>query len=157
MARPDRPGSAALDASAVIDYIKGENHSHAVSEILRAAELGQLQLVGATILIAEVRSGPRSEPADPAVDHRILTLLQDPRWLYVELDTTVGLQARKLGQELGLKPADAIHLASAVAAEAEVFLTGDRRFPIGAEVEGVWVDHPYQPGGPDLFTPDPHA
>jgi predicted nucleic acid-binding protein len=41
---------------------------------------------------------------------------------------------------------DAIHLASAVAAGADVLMTADKGFPRGRQVEGVWVDEPYEPG-----------
>lgn len=152
MAPPRDPKAIALDASAVIDYIKGENHAAEVSRIFEHVERGEIRLVGATILIAEVRAGPRSEPVEPNADQQIKNLLEDARWHYVELDRIVGFKARQLGQELSLKPADAVHLASAIHGGADVFLTGDNRFPTGTFVEGVWVGHPYYLGDPDLFT-----
>ena len=47
-----------------------------------------------------------------------------------------------------MKNPDAIHLASAAIGGADVLMTWDlKKFPHGQEVDGVWVDEPYIPGG----------
>ncbi|WP_433263298.1 type II toxin-antitoxin system VapC family toxin [Micromonospora vinacea] len=64
----------------------------------------------------------------------------------------VALHARRLAHQYRLKNFDAIHVASAVEADANVFMSADKDFPQGQLIEGVWVDEPYEPGDPPLFS-----
>jgi predicted nucleic acid-binding protein len=64
----------------------------------------------------------------------------------IDFHRGVALRARQYAQQHGLKNYDAIHLASAVDASADVLMTTDKGFPIGQSVDGVWVDQPYAPG-----------
>ena len=62
----------------------------------------------------------------------------------VTLDREVAEGARKLARKHGLHPADAIHLASAIKAQADELLTWDENhFPINTTIEGVAIKLPY--------------
>ncbi len=50
-----------------------------------------------------------------------------------------------------MKNYDAIHLAHAIMAKADVLMTTDKGFPLDTEVDGVWVCEPYYWGEPSLF------
>jgi predicted nucleic acid-binding protein len=152
VARPDRPSTVYLDASAVISAIKGEPGHEPVARVLELAEAGALALVTSTILLVEARGGGLGETADESGERELLAYLDHPAWALVELDRAVALRARRLCLRFGLHNYDAVHLASAIEGRAEVLMTFDKRFPIGSAVEGVWIDRPYPPGGPDLFT-----
>lgn len=124
-----------------------------VDQIIYAARAGSLELYASTMLLVEARGQGREVTVDVALEVKVQELLLQPHWRYVELERTVALKARDLTLTHKLKNADAIHLASAIVAGAEVFMTLDETdFPIGTAVDGVWVDVPYAPGGPDLFT-----
>lgn len=63
----------------------------------------------------------------------------------------VARRSRSYCHSHRLKPYDAIHLASAVAAKADVLMACDTGFPFAQKIEGVYVSLPYAPGGGDLF------
>ena len=64
----------------------------------------------------------------------------------------MAIRARQYAQLHRLRNYDAIHLASAVEARADVLMTWDRDFPHGQTIDGVWIDVPYEPGEPSLFS-----
>ncbi len=66
----------------------------------------------------------------------------------VEVDLLVAKAARSIARQHGLKPVDAIHLATAVRAGADQLLTWDPHFPDGAVLEGVTCVRPHLVGLP---------
>jgi predicted nucleic acid-binding protein len=85
------------------------------------------------------------------LERRILDILDNPRHTPVEFTRTVALRARELALRRGMKNYDAIHLAHAVMARADVLMTADKGFTQDSDVEGVWVCAPYYWGAPTLF------
>ncbi len=61
------------------------------------------------------------------------------------------MKARELALRHGMRNYDAIHLAHAITAGADVLMTTDQGFPLDSAVEGVWVCAPYFWGEPSLF------
>lgn len=155
MARPEDPKTIYLDSSAIISAIKSEPGHEPVTRVLEAAEARRLSLITSTVLLVEVRGSGLGGAAHGEQEAQILARLDSPQVLLVELDRTVALKARRLAQQLGLKNYDAIHLASAIIGGADVIMAFDSDFPFGRQIEGLWVDRPYAPGGPDLFNPGP--
>ena len=152
MARPKAPQILYLDSSALIAAVKAEAGSESIQGILAEIEKGRYTLIASTACLVEVRGGGHREPIDPLVEKRIRGFLEGPRVILVELDRAVGLKAREFAQTLNLKTWDAVHLASAVVGQADVFMTLDLAdFPMDSDVEGVWVTKPYQLDGPNLF------
>jgi len=94
---------------------------------------------------------PRKDPVDEDVERRIIEILDNPRHTLVEFPRSVALKARELALRHGMKNYDAIHLAHAVMAGADVLMTEDKGFPLDTEVEGVWIGEPYFWGTPTLF------
>ncbi len=83
--------------------------------------------VGSTLLVPEVLTKPTRDGADDEID-ALTTLLG--RLDLRPLDEATAALAVGLGASYGLRAADAVHLATAVSAGAERFLTNDRRaFP----------------------------
>lgn len=150
--RPDNPKLIYLDSNTIISVIKSEPGYEPVADILRLAKAGRLVIAISMVSFVEVRGTSRSEPYSAEKDRRALDALDGPHVLTVELARHVALLARKLGFERGLKPYDAVHLASAIEAQADVLMTTDKKFPRGMSVEGVWVDEPYALGDPVLFN-----
>ncbi|KZB86362.1 type II toxin-antitoxin system VapC family toxin [Amycolatopsis regifaucium] len=160
MGRPSSYQKAFLDSSAIIRYFtRGEGWS-SVERIMQANQAGTIALFVSPLLLVEALGQPPASNYDPGVEARVLSFLDSPSLLPIEFDRYTALIARRLVLERGLKTCDAIHLASALSAEADVFLTYDKDdFPIGTQVDDVWVDVPYFPGAhepgsqePDLFS-----
>ncbi|MEH0823428.1 MULTISPECIES: type II toxin-antitoxin system VapC family toxin [unclassified Micromonospora] len=151
MGRPNTPETVYLDSCAFLYVLNGTKGFEPVADLLRIADAGQVTILTSPLILVEVRGAERSAAFDVSRENYVRRLIDNPRLLLVEFDRTVALKARDLTWRYQLKPADAIHLASAVVGGADAFMTFDGDFPCGTNVEGVWVDKPYKHGGPDLF------
>lgn len=158
---PERFGRPYLDSSVYIAAIKGEQgRADVAKRILNDARNGSLQIVGSTFVIAEVLRG-RSEPApltaeqerviDEYVFHDYIT--------WVEVDVSIALESRKLARRHGLKPPDAIHLASAIRGGADQLLRWDDKFRLeeNEKYESVVVCEPHLVGLPEPISGFPEA
>jgi predicted nucleic acid-binding protein len=152
--RPSNFASIYLDSCALIAVFQTEPGSEPIADVLIRAAKDQVKVFASTIILVEVR-GQRKGQADEEIDRKTLDHLRSPSFIYVEASQRVAMRARRYCGQYGLKPMDAIHLASAVEAEAQVMWTLDKGFGavLGTSVEGVWVDQPYEAGQAFLFTP----
>lgn len=151
MARPDSPGVIYLDSNTLCRFIIGED-VETVGRVIEAVDAGEAELIISPLLLVECRGQPRSGPVDEELERRLLGILDNPRHTPVEFTRSVALKARDLALRHGMKNYDAIHLAHAIMAEAEVLMTTDNGFPLKTEVDGVWVGKPYYWGPPTLFA-----
>jgi predicted nucleic acid-binding protein len=95
--------------------------AEAVLVILALCESDHLRLISSEALLFEISRIPDQARKDDAL--AILKLARE----VVELTTKVEALARRLGAS-GLKPLDALHLASASSAKADYFCTCDDKF-----------------------------
>jgi predicted nucleic acid-binding protein len=153
VARPDRPISAYLDACCYIDWATGKDSGPIVESWLIAAQAGQVVLHASTLVLVEARGGSGTEP-NPVAAAKLLTLLSEPYVRLTDVTRRIALMARELtADHPRLKGCDAVHMATAVFAQAGVLLTRNtRHFAAGTVVRGVWVDQPYEYGGPNIFS-----
>ena len=152
MARPSHPQRAYLDACCYIDWAEGKLSCSQVETWLHAARKRQVRLIASTVMFAEAR-GHNNGPHDAAAEQRIRTLLQEPYVSLVDTTRRIGLLARDISVDRPrVKGMDAIHMATAVYADADVFLSRDlKAFIVPEQYRGVWVDEPYEFGGEGLF------
>ncbi len=152
MARPDHPRSVYLDACCYIDWAEGKDSCAEVVTWLRAAHSGKVKIIASTAMFAEARATGNGRP-DHAAEQRIRTLLQEPYVALVDVTRRVGLLARDLAVERPrVKGMDALHLATAIDASADVFLSRDlKAFSTCERYRGVWLEEPYEFGGEGLF------
>lgn len=155
MARPDKPLSAYLDACCYIDWATGKESVTHVESWLLAARAGHVVLHASTLVLVEARGGPGTAP-NPAAAEKLLTLLSEPYIRLTDVTRRVALLAREVtADHPRIKACDAVHMATAAYAQAEVLLTRNtKHFTPGSVVRGVWVDEPYEYGGPNLFSGD---
>jgi len=150
--RPEWPTSVYLDTSALVAAVRKGEYSAQIGRILEQVDQGAIRLFVSPLLYVEALGHSRTEPFDPQAEAKLLATLDSPRVIPVEFSRFVAKRARAYCHNLRLKPYDAIHLASAVVAEAEVLMCCDKGFPLDQTVDRVYVSKPYAPGGPDLFT-----
>lgn len=94
--------------------------------ILRRAEAGQLEIATSSFTLSEVCRRPM-DPTSPALN---LPAFFEQRYIVqIVVDKQIGLKAQSLqvAGVAGLKPADAIHLASALVWSVPVVHTFDRK------------------------------
>lgn len=141
MAKPDSINRALLDASCLIGVIAGEPGFAPLQSLLRAVDREEVTLVESTAILAEVL--PSHPRGDPAKRELILELIESPRTDLVDVTTVIARHAAAFRVEYNLKTWDAIHLATAVVGHVDVIFVRDSSFPIGQQIEGVYVSEPY--------------
>lgn len=142
-----------LDSSVYISAIKGEGAEPGRGElsarILDLGQRGECIVVGSVFVYAEVikdRGQPRlTEEQEEKIDR----FLGQEFITWVEVDFPLAKKARGLARDLGLKPVDAVHLATAIRAGCDQLLAWDSDFEVGATVEGVLLTEPHLDWLPD--------
>ncbi len=95
--------------------------AEAILGVLALCEAGQLDLISSDALIFEIERTPQASRREYAVE----ALAQAST--IVRLNDSIEVRARVF-TAAGVKPLDALHLASAEAAQADFFCTCDDRF-----------------------------
>ncbi|MBV9142669.1 MAG: type II toxin-antitoxin system VapC family toxin [Pseudonocardiales bacterium] len=139
-----------LDSNTLCRFIIGKD-VETVGRVIEAVDAGEAELIVSPLLLVECRGQPRSGSVDKELERRLLGILDNPRHTPVEFTRAVALKARDLALHHGIKNYDAIHLAHAIMAEADVLMTTDKGFPLETEVDGMWVGKPYYWGPATLF------
>lgn len=103
--------------------------------ILEDAEAGSVEIVTSALTIAEVTK-PKGSPMFTAQKEEIISSFFLHEYILIhDVTRPIAESARKLSREHGLKPRDAIHLATALAAEGvEVFQSWNTRDFLGLDV-----------------------
>jgi predicted nucleic acid-binding protein len=116
------------------------------------ASAGKEEIVTSSLSITEVAFGAEEQlgaPLDSEVEDRINALWDDPSTIKLrDFDRLIARDARQLirsARERGwsLKPADAIHLATAKAVDAAEFNTYDERLDKFQAIAALIVRRPY--------------
>lgn len=156
---PSDHGMTYLDANVMLAYIRSEEErSDTVEQILSEAAEGRRQLLTSTLSIVEVAYAFRQQADSHEADQRIESAI-DALWApaspirLIEPSIPVMFKARSLlrqaiaGKGKGaLKPADAVHLASAsIAPDIHEILTYEKENTRNAwtELTGIAVEEPY--------------
>ncbi len=140
MRRPHRQKVYA-DAPIFLSVIRREATWPVCLKVLRAAHRGDISLVASTWLKVEL-IGRRGDIDWRTQDQVIEDYLDSLEVEWVEVDHYIISQARAMADRYALRGGDAVHLASAVRAGADHFMTYDRGFPLGGRVEHVHVVEP---------------
>ncbi len=95
--------------------------AEAILGVLTLCEAGQVELMTSDTLVFELERNPH-----PVRKTYALEVLAKAK-VFIQTDTQIEERARTL-LATGIKPVDALHLASAVEAKADYFCTCDDRF-----------------------------
>lgn len=153
MTPPNNPLSVYLDSNALIAVLQAEPTHELVVDVLDRARQGKLTVYISALSYVEVRGFSNSEPYPADRDKAALDLLDSPSLVQVEFSRGVGIEARRIAHSYRLKCADAIHVASAVRAGADVLITSDKQLVGRGVIGGVYLAEPYELGGATLFGP----
>ena len=115
--------------------------------VVRAAEAGEVTIVTSALTIAEVLYLRHHDPI-PSASAETVRRFFEHEWIIVsELDRTLAENARELVWDHGIKPKDAIHVATALDADVEQLDTFDE--PLISK-SGTVGDPPLVIGRPNL-------
>lgn len=136
-----------LETTVFIALIKGEivagiDRGQIAQNILDDAGRGRWPIFTSTLTIVEVFKKRKRPALTEIEEQKIDAFFKHDYIKLVTLDRYVAEHARKLARVYNLRPIDAIHLASAIRAKADQFLTWDNDFP-HAVIEGVQIREPY--------------
>lgn len=94
-----------------------------ITQLIRAQEAGQIQIVVSTFVISEVRPAAGTPPNQIQAMHE---LLGSDKLTYFVLTEAIAKRAQQIGADFPeLMPADCTHIATALEAHAEVLFTFD--------------------------------
>lgn len=139
----------AIDTSIVLGALR---HKHgACTQLLATIDSTPgIQVVASTLLIAECIDIHR----DPEARKQLEALLASPTIAWVPVSRALAIRARQLGRDYApLKGADAVHLACAIVARAEVLFAKDGDFAkvFGQSIDGTMVLPPDQLPGQQIL------
>lgn len=129
-----RPERWALDSSVLISHLKGNEMRDDIcisaysTDLLRRAEVGDATIIVSTLAIVEVYKPHRKMGMTTGfADFTKVDELFAKSWLEpVEVGRHTARLARDLCRDLGIPSWDAVHMAAAIAGEAEVLYCWDR-------------------------------
>ena len=131
---PPRPKTVYWDANVFLAlFQKGDHPDKAYQRKhsilwMEAARKGRYRVVTSALTLAEARRG-ENEPPLPGDEHATLrNYLRHEYIIVVPVDRVIGELAADYGEKYGLKPRDAIHLATAVQARVSMLLAWDNDF-----------------------------
>lgn len=117
--------SVGLDTNLFIYYFQGHpQFGHIVREVFRSLSLRQAALSTSVLTITEVLSFKVSENALQGLEHELVTM---PLLYIIDVNRDIARNAAKIRRIYGFRFADAIQLATALQAKADVFITNDKK------------------------------
>lgn len=144
-----------LDASALVKVYVPEQGSAWMARLLAT----EFDLASARLGFVETGSALWRLVREGRVKHELAELAMadllapNPRLVHpIELDEKVAQAALGLLRQYSLRGADAVHLASAILAQADAFLCSDRRLLAAAESEGLACIDPTAHAAEDEVT-----
>lgn len=152
-----------LDANVYISAIKGPGGEPAgwaetSQAILQLAEDGAFQVYASTLIHAEVIKVPGTEkPLTEQEEATIERYLEREFIVWLDVDLLVARDARRLSRAHGLKPPDAIHVATAIRAGCDQLLTWDEKLHKSERtIDSIVICEPHLTGRQTTLF-DPHA
>ncbi len=146
-----------LDSSVFFAHIKREEIDcgdglqrwEVAYRILKDAETGKFTALTSTVTLAEVRRiKVKHEELDEDELVAVRSLFAHEYIQLIEVSREIGEKAQRLGATYGITPMDAIHLATAIWWECDVFLYWDKRLAAAlgpGPIENVTLADPYWP------------
>ena len=122
-----------LDSLVFIALIKNESvagveRGQIARHLFTLAERGVFKICTSALTLAEVHKPRGGAALAEALNQRVLDFFEHDYIEIVNVDRLVGEHANRLCRRYGLRANDAIHVACAVRAACDVFLTWDRDF-----------------------------
>lgn len=152
------------DSVSCISFLRGDpDRIDACRKSLEAAEMGAIEIVLSSLTIAEVLHLKGEPPLPPEHRATIRNFFRRQMFTVVTVDRLIAEHAQDLFYDHGIKPKDAIHVASALRAGAGFLDTFDRGLiaksgTVGGQPQLIIQPPLYQPPsrrGPRVERPDP--
>lgn len=135
-----------VDSSVFIAWVKAEvvggaDRGKIAQHILSAAERGDFSIYTSALTLAEVHKLRTGRTLPNGDSDKIIEYLERSHVKLIDVDRRIGEEANRLCRTHGIKPNDAIHLASALRAGCDVLLAWDKRFT-AVQTEQIRLEEP---------------
>jgi predicted nucleic acid-binding protein len=121
----NEPARIYWDSCAYISCIEQTEGREVLLDILKLAQDGKIVLVASTLVIAEVVKLNSSSESAKMQAAKIRDFFENDYIKVRYLDRSTAEKAAEFSREFGIKPPDAVHIATAIAAKCECFHTYD--------------------------------
>jgi len=130
-----------IEAAPIIYFTESRaRYVEIMRAIFRRVADGDLALVASTITLTETLAKPLREQADDLVIAYQTILMKTPGLVMRPVDSDVANTAALLRARYNLKTPDALHLATAIEAGCDAFLTNDRDLLPVTEIRVLALD-----------------
>lgn len=127
-----------IDTSVFIYQIEGESPlAEPAAAVLAALAAGGFQGVTSVLTLMELAVKPLQAGRRDAADEYEVLVGTFPNLVVVDIDRRIARRAAALRAAYRLRPADALHVATAIEHGAGAFVTNDRALRRVAEIETV--------------------
>lgn len=131
----------ALDTSPLIYYIEeNPKYDKLITEVFEGFERGDFQIIVSSLTVTEVMSLPVRRGNHGLANSYYRLLTETIGLKVVAADTEIAHKAANLRAKYSLKTIDAIHLATAIVAGCDAFLTNDYIFKRVTELRVLILD-----------------
>lgn len=139
-----------IDACAWVGWIsrevrEGIDRWRVLEHILRHARNGLYKISISAAMLAEVHKVNGAATLSDEQSNQILAYFEGEHIQIIDVDRWIGEEAHKLCRQYSLKPFDAIHIASALRAGCDYFLTWDDKV-LKCSVSGIIIEQPQMRG-----------
>lgn len=140
----DRVGVGSLVAIDTAPWIYHFEQHLTYAPIVRpffdALDVDILRAGSSSVVLAELLVGPLKQSRQDLAERYSAEFVDGPGFSVWEMTRAIVEQSARLRADYGLKTIDALHLASAIANAADVFLTNDRHFNRVKEIRVITLD-----------------
>lgn len=134
------------DSCNFIALIKQEPGFEVLERILEDAEAGHCTIYTSAFTLAEVtKKGDQS--LAQGTERQITAFFENDYLVLIDVSRLIGELARRIIWSHGLRPADAVHTASALYARVDLFQTSDDRLlRRDGQIQGLRIEKPHWAG-----------
>jgi len=130
-----------LDTNVVISIVEAtQDYGAAQARFVERLDEGEIEAVTSELTLAECLVKPLAERNIKATEAYLAFLEGRPELMVIPIDRAILLEAARLRADLSMKLPDAIHVATAVHARCDGFVTNDRRIKLPARLASTWWD-----------------
>lgn len=124
----ESPALVYWDSMVIIHRIqRTPEHIPILEQITDAAERGEIKIVVSTYSIAEVVKDPDGGVLSEEEDQKIIDLFENDYFIVRDITIPISHLSRQISRKFGVKPKDAVHLATAILWKVPVFHTYEDR------------------------------